>query len=175
MEYTLKVIKELFFKTIEFEGENNLQYSCITCYLAFKTASLSNLKKHMKRKHPELLEKKKSITNISEKTILHDLLTNNKPPCENVVYLFANTNLSLNLLNNEIFKSFLTTENPNIIIPTKYQLNNLLHEKEIEYETSINKKISTSNFISFSLDGWCYQNYNILGVTVRYFDVKNLK
>ena len=107
----------------------------------------------MKRKHPELLEKKKSVTNISEKTILHNLLTNNKPPCKNFVYLFANTNLSSNLLNNEIFKSFLTKENPNIIIPTKYQLNNLLHEKEIEYENSINKKLSTSNFISFSLDG----------------------
>ena len=74
-----------------------------------------------------------------------------------------------------MLKNFLTTENPNIIIPTKYQLNKLLHEKEIEYENSINKKISTSNFISFSLDGWCYQNYNILGVTVRYFDVKDFK
>ena len=90
MEYTLKKIKELFFKTIKLKGKNNLQYSCITCSFAFKTASLSNLKKHMKRKHPEFLEKKKSVTNISEKIILYDLLTNNKPPCENFVYLFKN-------------------------------------------------------------------------------------
>ena len=72
------------------EGKSNLQYSCITCSLAFKTASLSNPKKYIKRKYPEFLEKKKSVTNISEKTILQDLLTNNKPPCEKFVYLFKN-------------------------------------------------------------------------------------
>lgn len=73
------------------------------------------------------------------------------------------------------FKELLNLANPNIVLPTKQTITNLLAHQEIEIRKNLKNLLNKQDFVCTTVDAWSCRAQHYLGMSVHYIDKYSLE
>ena len=159
----------------------NWSSACKHCDKVYQHKKQYALKRHLESKHPDrakIAEDKDDLNREAQKANKNNPTVDKKMlVMDKYTNWVINSGAPLNTSDNEHFKEFVKTLDPNITIPGRHAVTNLLDKKYQDMMSRLKARLEEARRCHLTMDGWSNRRCrsSFLGATVHYFNQKKRK